>query len=299
MAKTYNVLILDDNDIIASCIHKRLLKVSQTFFETTQIDINPIHLQIDITNLNEAGQRIEKNIVDNNIHFLLLDRGFFEIIDPSIQTNIPVLEKNTLYIVKDTKSIKITEILKEVNFSKTKSLKGVVLYTFDEPSLTSEWYVEPAQIKKELKQTIGDKLNPDNIDIVLTNSEIYHLANLALYDNNPKQISNYLGLGKKSDFMLYGLFIGEILYHRILKIIDKQQKKTLSKKRSSLNTKLIWLFIIFTSLSIGGNAIYTFAMEKIQSTLGLILLSMVFSVAFPLLILIIKPEWIISIDDEM
>lgn len=298
MAKTYNILLLDDNDIIASCIQKRLLKASQTFYETTQVELNPIHLQIDIANLSEAGQRIEKSIIDNNIHFLLLDRGFFVIVDPAIQSNLSDLDKNTLYIGKDAKSIKVTEILKEVNFSKTKSLKGLVLYTYDEPSLTSEWYVEPAQIKNDLKQTIGDKLNSDNIDIVLTNSEIYHLANLRLYDNNPKQIGDYLEQGKKSDFMLYGLFMGEILYHRILKIIDKQQKKTLSKKRSSLNTKLILLFIVFTSLSIGGNAIYTFAMQKIQSNLGLLLLSLVFSVAFPLLILIIKPEWLISLDDE-
>jgi len=298
MAKTYNILLLDDNDIIASCIQKRLLKASQTFYDTTQIDINPIHLQIDIRNLNEARQRIEKSLVDNNIHFLLLDRGFFDIVDPATHTDISGLDKNTLYIGKEAKSIKITEILKGVNFSKTKSLKGVVLYTYDEPSLTSEWYVEPAQIKKDIKQTIGDRLNPENIDIVLTNSEIYHLANLRLYDNNPKQVGNYLEQGKKSDFMLYGLFMGEILYHRILKLIDKQQKKTLSKKKSSLNTKLILLFIIFTSLSIGGNAIYTFAMQKIQSNLGLLLLSLVFSIILPILILIIKPEWIISLDDD-
>lgn len=297
MAKIYNILLLDDNEIIASCIQKRLLKASETFFETTQIEINPFHLQIDISNISKAGQIIEKFIIESEIHFLLLDRGFFDLIDP-VKLNIQELEKNTLYIEKNTKSIKITEILKEVNFSKTNSLKGVVLYTYDEPSLTSEWYVEPAQIKKDLKQIIGSRLNPDNIDVVLTNSEIYHLANLKLYDTNPKQVGEYLEQGKKSEFMLYGLFMGEILYHRILKIIDKNQKKTLSKKKGSLNTKLILLFIVFTSLSIGGNAVYTLAMQKIQSNLGLILLSLMFSIVFPILILTIKPDWIISIDDD-
>jgi hypothetical protein len=71
-----------------------------------------------------------------------------------------------------------------------------------------------------------------------------------------------------------------------------------SIKKSSLNIKLFLLFIIFTSLSIGGNAIYDFAIENIQSYLGLLLLSLVFSVAFPIMILIIKPDWIISLDDK-
>lgn len=298
MAKTYNILLLDDNDIIADSIKKRLLRASQFFYEPNQIAINPIHLKIDIGNLNDARQTIEKCITDNNITILLLDRGFFDIIDPVIQTKIAGLDSNTLYMRKAEKGIKVTEILKEINFSKIKSIQGVVLYTYNEPVITSEWYVEPELIKKDIKEIIGSRLNPDYIDIVLTNSEIYQLANLQLYDNNPRNIGEYLELGKKSDFKLYGLFMGEILYHRILKLIDRRQKQALSRKKNSLNTKLVLLFIIFTSLSIGGNAIYTIAIQKIQSNLGLLLLSIVFSIVFPVLILIVKPQWIISLDDD-
>jgi hypothetical protein len=197
------------------------------FFETTQININPIYVKIDTGLLKEARQQIEYCIISNNIHFLILDRGFFDIIDPE-DNKITGLDNATLYIAKEAKSIKITEILKGIEFSRTKSLKGVVLYTYDELSNDSDGHVEPAHLKNELIKIFGLNRDIIDIDIVLTNTEIYRLASLTLYHNNPQKIGVYQELGKKSDFKLYGLFMGEILYHRILRIIYEQQKKTLS-----------------------------------------------------------------------
>jgi len=297
MQNSVTVLLLDDNEIIADCIEKRLLKASQTFLETTQVEILPIHLKIDNSNPVKAGKEIENYLKENHIDFLLLDRGFFDIIDPEI-VNDELLDPDTLYIRRDAKSVKVTEILENVNFGKIKGLKGVILYTYDEPSHTSKWYVEPAKIKQELKRSLQNKVSSDFIDIVLTNSEIYHLASLKLYDPNPKQVGDYLFQGKKSDFKLYGLFMGEILYHRILKLFDKQQNRFLKLKKGKVKTKLVLLFIIFTSLSIGGNTIYSIFIKKIDSDLELFLFSIVFSLLFPALILTLKPHWIIDLEDD-
>lgn len=297
MYKNCDVLILDDNKIIAKCILSRMLKANESFKDITQININPTHLHIDTNNIKNTIRLIESNILDNCPQFLLVDRGLFEIFDPSLK-DIEGLDKGSLYIKTGWKNIKITEILKEINFSRFKNFKGLILYTYDEPSLTSEWYVDPVSIKRELKSIVGEKIDIENIDIVLTNSEIYNLANLTLYDKNSKQIGEYLELGKKSNFMLYGLFMGEILYHRLIKILEKQKSKTLLRKKGLLKSKIFILFIIFTSLSIGGSALYSILYEKIKSPEGLLFLSLVFSILFPFLLLILRPELVISIDDD-
>lgn len=297
MTQSINILLLDDNEIIAACIEKRLLKANETFFETKQVEIIPTHLKVDNTNPINAGKTVETYLTENKVDILLMDRGFFNIIDPE-KIIIDQLANDTLYVPKDERSIRVTEILQNVNFKKVEGLKGVILYTYDEPSRTSEWYVEPAQIKQELKNIFGNKVAPDCIDVVLTNSEIYHLANLQLYSQKPVQVGDYLVSGKKSDFMLYGLFMGEILYHRTISLLEKRQKKNLKLKQGNVRTKLIILFVVFTALSMGSSAIYSLAMKTINSDVGLLLLSIVFSFLFPILILTLKPHWIIDLSDE-
>ncbi len=297
MPNSLSILILDDNEIIAACIEKRLLKASQTFFETTQLEIIPTYLRLSNSDAIKAGKEIENYLKENEVDFLLLDRGFFDIIDPN-KINDESLDSEKLYIRKDAKGLKINDILSNVNFSKVKEFKGVILYTYDEPSHTSEWYIEPAQIRQDLIMSFGKKINPDYIDIVLTNTEVYQLASLKLYEYKPKQVGEYLESGNKSAFMLYGLFMGEILYHRILKIYDKQQRNKLRAKKGSVKTQLILLFIVFTALSIGGNAIYALTIKQIKSDVGLLLLSLVFSILFPILILVLKPGWVIDLNKE-
>lgn len=297
MEKKYNVLLLDDNPVIADCIKKRLLKASEAFYGTTQIKINPIYLEIDITKLKESQKNIQDTIDSQEIHFLLLDSGFYKTIDPTdnkIKDKLKYLNQDTIYYDKTIEVISISEILRDINFSKAKFLKGVVLYTYDTK------VVEPAEKRHELIDVIGkDQLHSDYIDIILTNSDLYKLAKINLYNFNDELYEKkYAESGKRSDFQLYGLFIGEILYHRILNIINKRQRKALPEKKHSLKGKLFLLFVVFTSLGIGSSAIYELAKLLIANDLGLFMLSFVFSFLMPFLILALKPELVIKLDDE-
>ncbi len=53
----------------------------------------------------------------------------------------------------------------------------------------------------------------------------------------------------------------------------------------------------FTALSIGGNAAYSYVSKQFSSDIWLLILTVIFSLFFPYLILRVKPEWLINIDE--
>lgn len=294
--KIINVLIVDDNEITADCIEKRIEKANEVFSGKTGYRIRPFYYKATSFEIEKAGKIIEEILLKNDINFLLLDRGFFNLIEAK-KSNLD-LDDEYLYVKKDDKGVKITEILPMISFKKINKLKGIILYTFDDPSQTSEWYVSPEQIKRQLKDIIGEKINLEDIEVILTNSEIYHLAKINIYEKlGQKANDDYFFQGKKKDFLLYGLFMGEILYHRILILLDKKQKEALKLKSKNTQRNLILIFIIFTALSIGGNAAYSYAHKYFENDLGLLFLTLLFSVFFPSLILMLKPSWVLNIED--
>ncbi|MBL7137041.1 MAG: hypothetical protein ISS81_10720 [Candidatus Marinimicrobia bacterium] len=293
MNKTINVLILDDNELVVECLTEKFLTTNQLFCEMTNINIVPYYLKIDLI---EGAVQIEEYLIKNSIHYLLLDRGFITIYDPENISNSK-LNKDKLYISKSEKSIKINEILKKVNFNKIKKLDGAILYTYDEPEATSEWYVKPETIKQDLKNIIGNKVDKENIEVILTNSEIYKYANYRLFDlQQEKTDDRYIILGEKADFKLYGLFLGEILYHRVLKFVNKKHQIFIKARKTNINRKVLLLFIIMSSLTIGANSLYGIVSRYIDNNVIVCLSSLIFSLILPIIILFVKPEWIIDIE---
>lgn len=127
---------------------------------------------------------------------------------------------------------------------------------------------------------------------------MYDVAGIDLYEGwGEEEVEGFLFHGNKPDFALYGLFIGEILYHKIVRNIELKNKKKAKSKVTFATRNLALLFVVFTALSIGGNAAYNYASQQLNNDFGLLILTMVFSLAFPILILIIKPEWLLNIEE--
>jgi Na+-transporting NADH:ubiquinone oxidoreductase subunit NqrB len=131
----------------------------------------------------------------------------------------------------------------------------------------------------------------------MSNSEIYKLAGLKLYADAENSQPNFFKLGLKADFKLYGLFIGEILYHKVISMINQREHTKFIAKKKLLVRNIFVLFFVFTGLSLGGNVLYNMLVRNINNYL-LLVLSIIFSVLMPLFILLIKPELVISIDNE-
>nr|VFK16553.1 MAG: hypothetical protein BECKLPF1236B_GA0070989_109712 [Candidatus Kentron sp. LPFa] len=295
-----NVLIVDDNPVTSDCIQKRLEKANGIYSKGSAIQVKPFYRSFSVADLQNAGKLLEDFIFKNSIDFLLLDRGFVDVIDPD-HASEDGLDSQYLFFAKGQGYVKIEEILRNVSFSKIKKMKGVIVYSFDTPCQTAEKYPEPAQIKRDIADIIGSGVNEENIEIFLTNTEVYSLAGIDIYKMAGREYNDkYLYLGNKSDFSLYGLFIGEILYHRIINILETRRKRAISTRQGYGKRSIVLLFIIFSALTIGGNALYDLIFQNIISNnVALFLISVVFSLFLPIILLILKPEWVVSIDDDM
>jgi hypothetical protein len=284
--KEYNILILDDLKLVGENIYKRICKVNVSYSLHSGIKIIPHFTTIDITNIQVASERIAETIDTKKIDYLLLDRGLSYVID----SNIKHLDSNFLY-AENRKGVYIEQILKLIPKQNYTKIKGIIIYTYNEEFE----YVEPEALKNDYIEILPKKFNGENVQIFMSNSELYKLAGLKLY--NCKVQSDYLQLGLKTDFKLYGLFMGEILYHKVVSMINQREKTKLVAKKSRMLRNIFILFFVFTGLSIGGNALYNMLANNTNNYL-LIVISIVFSLFMPLFILLIKPELIISIDNE-
>lgn len=293
MGKQVNVLILDDIGIIADCVKKRIFKANESHSAFTGLELLPHHITVDNNNLSEAAKKIAVEITSKKIDVLLLDRGFYNIIDPVTDTKYGSLDSNMLYCRKGDKGNDIEEILRLIPKDTFNCVSSVILYTYDD-----ETYSEPAQIKQVIRDVLPTQFDKNDIDVILTYPEIYGLSNLKLYVcKDVKGFPDIESIGPKSGFMLYGLFMGEILYHRTVSLVNKQQQKRFQEKRAHLQRRLFLFFGIFTFLNIGANALYNLLSRGPQTDLFLLLISLAFALILPALILKVKPEWIIDIED--
>jgi hypothetical protein len=297
MGKRINALILDDNEIIGENIKKRIFKASATNFPFFKIEVVPYFITINISNIRDSALKISHFINSKEIDYLLLDRGFYHVIDPKLNHSYSNLNDKYLYTKKvDLQSgIKIETILELIPKNDLKRIKGIIVYTYD----TTGDYIEPAQIKQLYLDIFPKRITENAIEIILTNSEIYNLAGLDLYIDKELPDDNELTMtGLKSDFKLYGLFMGEILYHRVIALINKTKQKSVSTKRKFLIRSFIILFFTFTGLTIGGNALYEILDKKIKNDAFLLLSSIVFSLLVPLFILAVRPDLLMDVDNE-
>lgn len=294
MRKKLEVLILDDNEIIGDCIRKRIFKANESNFSFTKLEIIPHYFYIDLENIQQSIDKISSEIIVKKIDVLLLDRGFFKIVDPSTDSTYRNLSSKYLYCKKDDQGRQIEEILGLIPKEKFKNISGVIVYTYD----SGPWYIEPAQIKQSIKELLPEKFDKNAIDVVMTNTEVYSLANLKLYNQREvKDFPELKSIGNKSEFMLYGLFMGEILYHRIVSLIEKKREKVLENKKTKIQRNVIFLFIIFTALNLGAEALYSLLSMNLGNDYLLFFMSAGFALLLPILILILKPEWIINFEE--
>ena len=290
-----NALILDDNPIVGQCIKKRVFKANSCNRKFSQLEVIPFFTKYSLKNIDEIIRSIEFQIISDNINALLIDRGWYELINPNENKSIPNLDKEHLYLRKEDSGIKIEEILSKIDKSKFKNIKVVIIYTYD----SDNWFIEPAELKKIISNVLPNGFDINFIDVILTNTEIYKLAKLQLYNSdNPITDGKLIKSGRIADFKLYGLFMGEILYHRIVSHFKGRQSIKTAQKKQILFRNIILLFIVFTSLGLGGEAIYNLISNKINNDFVIIALSFVFALLFPLMILLLKPEWILDYSDK-
>jgi hypothetical protein len=294
MKKEYNVLILDDIEIVGVRIAERFSNASSSNFSFTGVKITPHFETIDISDINKAVQKIEYEINTKKIDYLLLDRGLCRILNANDVSNYQYLSNDYLYASNCGKVILIEEILNLISKEIYSKIKGIIIYTFDHTPVLAN------TIKQLYINILPKNFEEKNIQIILSNSEIYRFAGLSLYSTDKKlpKGTPFASVGLKSDFILYGLFMGEILYHRVISMINnKKQEKFIAKQKLGIRNILI-LFFTFTALSIGGNVLYDMFLPAIENKYLLLVCSIVFSLLIPLFILLVKPQLIISIDEK-
>jgi hypothetical protein len=295
MGKQVNVLILDDNEIIADNVKKRISKANESHSASAGFEVLPHHITIDINNLSDAAEKITAEVISKRIDVLLLDRGFYNIIDPVTNRQYGSLDSDMLYCRKGDKGHIIEEILRLIHKDTFKSVSSVIIYTYDD----AESYSEPALIKQAIRDVLPPQFDKNAIDVILTYPEIYELSELKLY-KDPIDVNGFPDIeliGPKSDFMLYGLFMGEILYHRTVSLIKKRQYNLFQERRAHLQIRLFLFFGIFTFLNLGANALYNLLSRGKPTDVLLLLTSLAFALILPWLILMIKPELVIDIED--
>lgn len=148
MPQKINALILDDNEIVADCLKKRIFKANESHCDFTGIEIIPHFLRIDLCDVNRSAQEIASAIISEEIDILLLDRGFYGIIDPSKAPKYSTLNNDSLYCAKDDKGQLIEDILKLIPKEKFKRISAVIVYTYDEE------YAEPEQIRQIMRDIL-------------------------------------------------------------------------------------------------------------------------------------------------
>lgn len=294
MAKKVNVLILDDNEIIADNVKKRIFKANESHSASLGFEVIPHHIIIDINNLSDAAEKITAEVTSKKIDVLLLDRGFYNIIDPVTEQKYRSLDSNMLYCRKGDKGHNIEDILRLIHKDTFKGVSSVIIYTYDD-----ETYSEPALIKQVIRDVLPPQFDKNAIDVILTYPEIYKLSDLKLY-KEPTDVNGFSDIeliGPKSDFMLYGLFMGEILYHRTVSLVKKRQQNLFQARKTHLQRRLFLFFGIFTFLNLGANALYNLLSRDTHTNFLLLITSLAFALILPALILQIKPEWVIDIED--
>ncbi len=290
--KKIDVLILDDNFVIARKLKKRLFDADRNYRYKSGVQIFPHYIEIDNTDPANSAEKVNSFIIENNITYLLLDRGFGEIIDGD-EINAEEFSRGVLYKDNTKGGFLIEELLTNIKTIKNNALsniKGVIVYTYDQyRSLNIEG--EP------IKEEIVDKLtslfsNKCQIDVLLAYSEIYKIAGIDLYEGYAGE--GIVKIGKKENFILYGLFCGELLYHKLLQMISLINQKIIREKKSQLIYRILVLFLVFTSINIGANALYNSFFEDGSVLIGFT--SLLFAIIIPLIILLFRPSLLIDIE---
>lgn len=291
--KRINILILEDNFVIAQKIKSRLFKANEIYAHQSGVEIFPYYLEVDNENPEIAAIKANEYIKLHDIEYLLLDRSFGSIIEPKPNNEE---EHDVEYLYKDNtkKGYYIEELLKSISCTPKHNLtriKGIVVYTYDNyMDENKQGEIIKAEIEEELKKSVHSKCK---IDILLAYTNIYKLAEINIYEGY--SAPGIIKFGRKKDFVLYGIFAGELLYHKLLQMINIKNMEILSQKKTKIFYRLSILYTVFISISIGSNAIYAHFFSGNGIIINIVML--LFGILVPFLVLVLDPSILIDLDE--
>ena len=70
--KPINVLILDDNSVIANKIKERLYDADAIYKQNTNVELVPIYLEVDNVDHKKAATLVNSKVLENNIDYLFI-----------------------------------------------------------------------------------------------------------------------------------------------------------------------------------------------------------------------------------
>jgi len=259
----------------------------ELYSETIEVDLLPTFLKLPTDN-DISNTQLKNYLEMTNNCIIVADWDLYKI------ENHPNQEKlDCLCISCFEQAIILPKLLCDLEPKLLRKIKGIIVFTYDSDSFKHNFYVEPENLKSQIYKTFGNTLDRKQIEVILTNSEIFELANSSLYK---KEVNIYVA--QKSSLILYGITLGEMIYPKVVNLIKQGNQKAKLKKQTKYIRNILILFLIVTSLNIGGEALYELLTteEKGKSSI-VFLISFLFSILLPILILIVKPDWLISLDE--
>ncbi len=291
--QSVNVLIVDDIRITGQKIAERLSYLNNKF-HNDYVNVMPRYYHYDVKKtIHDNVTDIRNIITDKKIKYLLLDRGFRQIInidEKDKYANIKIDIEQNIYSDNSVheKILHVDEVLKEItNDIETskhiykKCLQGIIVYTYSIEG------TEPGLLKNRIKDYLPDDFPDENLTIIETNSEIYEKAHLKLHRNEEVESLKIYFKGPISEFKLYGLFMGEILYNHIRYHFFISKIKSIEKYKLPLIRIFLAYYISFIAINVGGNLIASYVFTNYNTGILLFIISL--SIILPLFILFVKP----------
>lgn len=209
--------IIDDIELVGVTMRDALMRTSANYGSRLGIHVQPLFPKLDTTSPEAIAASIERFLLAHpSLDYLLLDRNYFNILN-QYGTHSPELPTDRLVVAKGSASISLENCLQHVDFSHWKTPRGLILYTYDDPDVGSQYYVLPDAIKSSLAHALGGRLSPPQIEVILTCSDYYRHARIDLYMGRHEAIIGQREvLGRKSAFALYGLILAEVIYLKLL-----------------------------------------------------------------------------------
>lgn len=303
--KTINALIIDDHPIVGEALRNRIADASQENRPFGQIGIVPHYLHISTGDERELARKIASAIHSNHVSVLVLDRGIYEIVT-AVQTGQDRDKESAERMVYRKGPWERGKMIEGI-FAHLKSdpvlqqIRSVILYSYDDDDSAGRGVIANA-----LASVFSPIVPEDQIDLILTRSEIYAKAKVDLYLNDAPSIGNDLfPIGREADFAIYGHLLGEIIYHRILALRKRRLRTALQIKKWKVMRNVVYLYLILMSVSIGSAALFEWlnhlqflpASEGARTVL-IVGAALSLGVFLPLWVLALKPEWLIEIDEN-
>jgi hypothetical protein len=294
-ARRLNVLIIDDIQLIGKKILERLIILNDKYYDD-YIDLNPNYYHYDVKQSFETCvSEIHNIIFRNEIEYLLLDRGFNRIVDETYKHEFPDLNiDNFVYsdmryndrITADQLLFELTKRDKLLN-----KILGIIVYTYD-PNNKSR-----AVVQQEIFNHLPKNFKKENLLVIESNSEIYKSADLVLHHLDYLANYPYIRMhNTKKDLMLYGLFMGEILYNQIRYHYFSKRIRSMEKYKASYLGYYLFAYFLFITINLSSNLLSESIFNTYELSWGLVFA--IFGVVIPWAIIWYKPEFFLIEKDN-